>query len=110
MEITRETLIKWVMMDLDSVKITRACKRLGLNGVIEVCGIDNNDLLNKAFLEILLSEYNEIRSMLYNQMNYESTLPEFQWCGGYMPGDVWTEAEIELNTLIGNMTDLMAML
>ena len=99
-------LIDWIIMDLDNIKIKRACKLLGIN-TREICNIDRQDFLDKAFLEILLNEFNEIRDTLQRQMDMESTMPEHQFCGGYIPSDIWIEAEIELNTIIENITQLL---
>lgn len=99
-------LIDWITMDLDNIKIKRACKLLGIN-TIEICNINRQDFLDKTFLEILLNEFNEIRNALHHQMDMESTIPEHQFCGGYMPSDIWIEAEIELNTIIENITQLL---
>ena len=77
---------------------------------MEVHTEDHQDFLNKEFLEILLNEYESIRRTLHNQMDMESTMEEHQWLGGYYPCDIWTEAEIELNTVIDEIADLIEML
>lgn len=106
---TRQDLVEFIMMDLNSPKINRACEWLGINKV-EVYTKDHNDFLNKVFLEMLHDEYGHIRNVLQQQMEYESTLPENQMYGHYIPGDVWFEAEIDLNTLMATIYDLMEML
>ena len=106
---TKYELISLIMMDLKNARIKRACKEIGINPV-EVCTKDHNDFLNKEFLEMLLEEYEEIRNAIQQQMEYESTLPQYQWNGHYIPSDLWFESEIEVNTLIATMTDLIAML
>lgn len=102
-------LIDWIMMDLDSAKIKKACEHLRIN-IMEAYNIDRQDFLNKTFLEMLLDEFNEIRNTLYRQMDIESTMPEHQFCGEYYPCDTWIEAEIDLNTAIDNIDELMQLL
>ena len=41
-------LIDWIIMDLNNIKIKRACKLLGIN-TMEICSIDKQDFLDKTF-------------------------------------------------------------
>lgn len=106
---TKMELVEFIMMDLNDARLKRATKELGINPV-EVYTKDHDDFLNKEFLEMLHNEYGFIKTALQQQMEYESTLPEYQMYGHYIPSDLWFEAEITLNTLMATMFDLMELL
>lgn len=103
-----QDLTKWIMADLNSFKISRACRQLGINKL--VFNIDEQDLHNKKFLEIMLDAFTEVLDAINDRMRAESELPEYQFYGEYMAGDVWIEANIELNSLIDNIEELISLL
>ena len=105
---TVEDLMDWIMMDLNNIKIKRACRQLGINEL--ECNIDREDLLNKDILEIMADEFDDVRYAIYERMEVEAQMPENQMFGSYIPGDVWPEALIELNTIIDNIVKLLELL
>lgn len=107
--INMEELIDWIMMDLNHPKVKTACEWLNINWV-NVCTTNKEDFFNKEFLDILYDEFNETRNAIHDQMELESTMPEHQLFGCYIPADTWTEALFILNTLIANVMDLLELI
>ena len=107
-ELTIRDLMDWIMSDLKGCKIDRACRQLGINKL--EFNINRDDLLNKDILELMLNEFKEVRDAILERMEVEAQMPEYQFCGGYYPGDVWPEALIELNSIIDNIRLLLEML
>lgn len=105
-DISTQELIEWMMMDLDHPKVRTACDNLQLNR-IEFYNIDREDFMDPMFLGVLQNEYEELKQAIYKQMEIESTMEDNQMNGFYIPGDIWTEAEFVLNTLLGIITELI---
>jgi hypothetical protein len=100
-------LIDWIYMDLEcNPKIARVCRLLDTNPV-QIYDLNKEDLLNRALVIMLRNEFNEILNELQARMELEAQMEENQWFGVYMPGDAFFEAEIELNSLIDNLNDLI---
>lgn len=107
-EYTFGDLMDWIMIDLRSCKIDRACRQLNINEL--EFNIEREELLNKDILEIMLEEFQEVIDAILERMEVEAQMPEYQMYGSYMPGDVWHDALIELNTLIDNIEELIELL
>lgn len=106
MERLERHFIGLIIRELDGVKINRACKQIGING-ITVGDMKEEDFLNPEFTLMILEEVQEIRRALQEHMAEEEASGLYHWLGEYMPSDALTEAMIELNTIIFDLNELL---
>lgn len=105
-------LIKYIMMDLNNCKVAQACEYVGIKSPTFI-SVNKEDFLNKEFSLMTLREFEELRQAIRNHMAYEEEHRINMWdiagdgIGYYMAPDCLIEAEIDLNTVIGELEELL---
>lgn len=105
-------LINFIMMDLNLPRLKKLCEEIGTNPITFI-NINKEDFLNKEFSLMVLNEFIEIRQQLEDHMNYEKENGINMWdicndgIGFYMPGDIVTEGEMHLNSIICCLEELL---
>lgn len=105
-------LIGFIMMDLNNCKVEQACKYIGIKSPTFI-SVNKQDFLNREFSLMVLREFEELRQGIRNHMAYEEEYGINMWdmnndgIGYYMAPDCLIEAEIDLNTVIGDLEELL---
>lgn len=105
-------LIDFIMMDLNLPRLKKLCEEIGTNPITFI-NINKEDFLNKEFSLMVLNEFIEIRQQLEGHMNYEKEHGINMWdlagdgIGFYMPGDTLAEGEMNLNSIICYLEELL---
>lgn len=101
-------LIDFIMMDLDNMHIRRMSRAIGVSAPHFFN--TKEDFYIKEYVSVVLNEFRYIKQALMNHMIYEQENGINMWDEYYFPGDVLTEGEIELNSLIANLEELLNLL